>query len=51
MVVGGSALGTLFEWYDFHLYGALATFIAAHFFSAVNETTGFIFALAVFGQR
>ena len=47
-VIGASALGTMFEWYDFFLYGALATFIAAHFFSAVNATTGFIFALAGF---
>jgi MFS family permease len=48
MVVVASTLGTLFEWYDFFLYGALATSIAAHFFSAVNPTTGFIFALAGF---
>jgi MFS family permease len=48
LVVGASALGTMFEWYDFFLYGALASFIAAHFFSAVGETTAFIFALAAF---
>ncbi len=48
LVIGASALGTLFEWYDFFLYGALAGFIASHFFSGVNETTGFIFALAAF---
>ncbi len=47
-VIGASALGTLFEWYDFYLYGALASSFAAHFFSAVNETTAFIFALATF---
>jgi MFS family permease len=47
-VIGASALGTLFEWYDFFLYGSLASFIAAHFFSAVDSTTGFIFALATF---
>jgi hypothetical protein len=47
-VIGASALGTLFEWYDFFLYGSLATFIATHFFSGVNETTGFILALAAF---
>ncbi|MGH8131432.1 MAG: MFS transporter, partial [Steroidobacteraceae bacterium] len=34
--------------YDFFLYGSLAGFIATHFFSVVNETTGFIFALAAF---
>jgi hypothetical protein len=48
LVVGASSLGTLFEWYDFFVYGALATYIAAHFFSAVNPTTGFIFTLAGF---
>ncbi len=48
LVIGASSLGTMFEWYDFFLYGALATYIARHFFSGVNETTGFIFALAAF---
>src|SRR5919106_1631657 len=47
-VVGASSLGTIFEWYDFYLYGLLATIISAQFFSGVNETTGFIFALAAF---
>ena len=47
-VIGASALGTLFEWYDFYLYGSLAGFIASHFFSGVNEPTSFIFALATF---
>ena len=47
-VIGASSLGTVFEWYDFYLYGSLATFISAHFFSNVNETTAFIFALAAF---
>jgi MFS family permease len=48
MVILGSSLGTVFEWYDFYLYGLLATIITAQFFSGVNETTGFIFALAAF---
>lgn len=48
LVIGASSLGTVFEWYDFYLYGSLATYIAAHFFSGVNETTAFIFALAAF---
>src|SRR5215218_6099504 len=48
LVIGASSLGTVFEWYDFYLYGLLATFISAQFFSGVNETTGFIFALAAF---
>ena len=47
-VIGASALGTLFEWYDFFLYGALASTFASHFFSAVDETTAFILALATF---
>jgi MFS family permease len=47
-VILASSLGTVFEWYDFFLYGLLAGFISAQFFSAVNETTGFILALAAF---
>lgn len=48
MVIGASSLGTVFEWYDFYLYGSLALFITAHFFSGVNETTAFILALLAF---
>jgi MFS family permease len=48
MVIGASSLGTIFEWYDFYLYGLLASIITAQFFSGVNEVTGFIFALAAF---
>jgi MFS-type transporter involved in bile tolerance (Atg22 family) len=48
LVIGASSLGTVFEWYDFYLYGLLATVIGAQFFSGVNDTTGFIFALAAF---
>nr|WP_279338838.1 MFS transporter [Sphingomonas sp. BGYR3] len=48
MVIAASSLGTVFEWYDFYLYGLLATIISAQFFSGVNETTGFILALAAF---
>ncbi len=48
MIIIASSLGTVFEWYDFYLYGLLATIITAQFFSGVNETTGFIFALAAF---
>jgi MFS family permease len=47
-VVAGASVGTVFEWYDFYLYGSLATFITAHFFSGVNEVTGYIFALLAF---
>jgi MFS family permease len=48
LVIIASSLGTVFEWYDFYLYGLLASIISAQFFSGVNETTGFIFALAAF---
>jgi MFS family permease len=47
-VIGASALGTLFEWYDFFLYGALAGYIASHFFSGIDPTAAFILALATF---
>lgn len=47
-VIFASSLGTVFEWYDFYLYGSLAAIIAAHFFSGVNPTAGFIFALMAF---
>lgn len=50
MVVAGASVGTLFEWYDFFLYGALASHIARHFFSGVDEGTAFIFALAAFAS-
>ena len=48
LVIGASSLGTVFEWYDFYLYGSLAAIITGHFFSGVNETTGFILALLAF---
>lgn len=47
-VILASSLGTIFEWYDFYLYGLLAIIISAQFFSGVNETTGFILALGAF---
>ena len=48
LVITASSLGTVFEWYDFYLYGLLASFISRVFFSGVNETTGFILALGAF---
>ncbi len=48
LVIGASSVGTMFEWYDFFLYGSLAANINAHFFSAVPESTGFILTLAAF---
>ena len=47
-VIFASSLGTVFEWYDFYLYGSLAAIIASHFFSGVNPTAAFIFALMAF---
>ncbi len=48
LIIGASSLGTVFEWYDFYLYGLLASYIATKFFSGVNDTTGYILALAAF---
>jgi len=45
-----AALGTIFEWYDFFLYGSLAATISKQFFSGVDETTGFMFALMAFAS-
>lgn len=47
-VIFASSLGTVFEWYDFYLYGSLASIISKQFFAGVNETTAFIFALMAF---
>src|SRR5579863_8724996 len=47
-VIFASSLGTVFEWYDFYLYGSLTAVITKQFFSGVNETTGFILALLAF---
>ncbi|HEX7388377.1 MAG TPA: MFS transporter [Castellaniella sp.] len=47
-VILASSMGTVFEWYDFYVYGSLAAIIARHFFSGLNPTAGFIFALLTF---
>jgi MFS family permease len=47
-VVVASSLGTVFEWYDFYLYGSLAAIIGSHFFSGLTESGQFIFALLAF---
>jgi MFS family permease len=47
-VIFASSLGTVFEWYDFYLYGSLSAIIAKQFFSGVNPTAAFIFALLAF---
>jgi MFS family permease len=47
-VIFASSLGTVFEWYDFYLYGSLATIIGAKFFSQFDPATRNIFALLAF---
>jgi MFS family permease len=47
-VIFASSLGTVFEWYDFYLYGSLVAVISAKFFSALNPTAQFIFGLLTF---
>jgi MFS family permease len=48
-VVAASSAGTAFEWYDFFIFGTLATVISKTFFSALNDTAAFVAALALFG--
>ena len=48
-VVGASAAGTAFEWYDFFIFGSLTAIIARHFYAEVGEATGYILALLTFG--
>jgi MFS family permease len=48
-VVFAASLGTVFEWYDFFLYGSLAVFFSALFFPPGNETAAFLASLATFG--
>lgn len=47
-VIFASSLGTVFEWYDFYLYGSLAAIVAKQFFSGTDPNTAFIFALLAF---
>jgi MFS family permease len=47
-VIFASSLGTVFEWYDFYLYGSLAAVIAKQFFSGLDPSSAFIFALLAF---
>lgn len=47
-VIFASSLGTVFEWYDFYLYGSLAAIIARQFFSGLDPTSAYIFALLAF---
>jgi MFS family permease len=47
-VIFASSLGTVFEWYDFYLYGSLAAIIAKQFFGGLDSGSAFIFALLAF---
>ena len=47
-VIFASSLGTVFEWYDFYLYGSLAAVIAKQFFAGLDPTSAYIFALLAF---
>ncbi len=47
-VIFASSLGTVFEWYDFYLYGSLAAIIAKQFFAGLDPSSAFIFALLAF---
>lgn len=49
LVIIASSLGTVFEWYDFFVYGTLAALIGKLFFPAASESAGFLLALATFG--
>lgn len=48
LIITASSLGTVFEWYDFYLYGLLASILAAKFLTGLNPTTSYIMALLVF---
>jgi len=48
MVIFASSLGTVFEWYDFYIYGTLAAILAGKFFAGVAPTAAFIFTLLAF---
>jgi MFS family permease len=47
-VIGAAAAGTVIEWYDFYIFGSLATIIAKHFFPQTNPTAAFLSTLATF---
>jgi MFS family permease len=49
LVIFASSLGTVFEWYDFYIYGTLAVFFGKLFFPPGSETAGFLSSLALFG--
>ena len=48
-VIAASSAGTVFEWYDFFIFGALTPVISRHFFAGVGDAAAFVFALLLFG--
>ena len=50
LVIGASSLGTMFEWYDFYIYAALAPLFGKLFFPGESPTAGLLLALAVLGD-
>src|SRR2546430_8897042 len=48
LVIFATSLGTVFEWYDFYIYGTLGAILASKFFSGVAPTSAFIFTLLAF---
>jgi predicted MFS family arabinose efflux permease len=48
LVLAASAAGTVFEWYDFFIFGSLLSIITKHFFAGAGETQGYILALLTF---
>ncbi|MEI9992691.1 MAG: MFS transporter [Rhizomicrobium sp.] len=48
LVLSASAAGTVFEWYDFFIFGSLLSIVSRHFFAGAGETKGYIFALLTF---
>lgn len=49
-VIGAASAGTLIEWYDFYLFGSLATVLSTHFFPGDDPTAGFLKTLAIFAS-
>ncbi len=47
-IIGASSVGTMIEWYDFYIYGVLATVFAQHFFPPGNDSFAFLGSLAIF---
>jgi hypothetical protein len=48
LVLAASCAGTVFEWYDFFIFGSLAAIIGAHFYAGAGAAQGYVFALLTF---